>query len=252
MADLLSHARSYGDGAPCDETLLGLLNQTIQARLAPGDPPAPRVSGLHVRRKGLPEWWMNGDNLMLAALGVELLMENGFGFRPTDGNVGVVGKDAQIRYLGFPDVGGLVVIGDRARLTYLHIAVSNGGAVLIGEDTTASLYSRIDGRNGGAVVVGADGMWSNQVNLVTDDMHAIREVETGERVNGFGGRIVIDRHVWLGEQVRVTGGARIGADTVVGLKSVVGKTPLPANSVCVGAPCRPVRTGTTWTREDLP
>ena len=252
LADLLSTARSYGHDAPCDAPLLAVLAQAVEACRAPDDPPPPQVSGLRVRRDGLPDWWTRGGNLLLAASDADLALGNGFGFRPAEGNVGVVGSGVQLRNLAFPDAGGLIVIGDRARLAYVDIAASRGGAVLIGEDTTAGLYARVDGRNGGSVIVGADGMWSSLVNLVTDDMHAIRDAETGRRVNGFGGRIVIERHVWLCEQARITGGARVGSDTVVGMKSVVGKTRLPPNSVCVGAPCKPVRTGTTWTREDLP
>ena len=82
-------------------------------------------------------------------------------------------------------------------------------------------------------------------------MHAIRNRETGRRINGFGGRIAIHRHVWLCDNVAVLGGARIGADTVVGAQALV-KGELAANSVYVGSPPRSVRTGITWTREDLP
>ena len=252
LTDLLALGGSYDHDAPCDEALLSALARAIERRRIPGDPPAPALSGLRVRREGLPAWWTAGDNLLLAAPGTTFSLGNGFGFRPAQGNVGVIGADVDMRNLGFPDVGGLIVIGDGARLTYADVAASRGGTVLIGEHTTARWYVRVDGRNGGAVIVGADGMWSPLVNVVTDDMHTIRDVETGRRVNGFGGRIVIERHVWLGEKARITGGARIGADTVVGLGSVVGKTALPPNSVCAGAPCRPIRTGTTWTREDLP
>ena len=95
-------------------------------------------------------------------------------------------------------------------------------------------------------------MWANGVNLTTDDGHAIRDLETGERLNTYGGRIVIDRHVWLCESVRVQGGARIGAESVVGMDVSVENAVLPPNSVCVGSPPRPVRTGVTWRREDAP
>jgi len=48
------------------------------------------------------------------------------------------------------------------------------------------------------------------------------------------------------------GGTHIGSDTVVEFGSVVSKRRLPPNSVCAGTPCAPVRTGTSWTRKDLP
>ncbi len=252
LGDVIAAARPFGHGAPCDAALLDVLDRAVAGRGAPGDPSPPRVSHLEVRRDGLPAWWTQGDNLLLAAPDAELLLHNGFGLHPTRGNVAVLGVGVHARNVAFPNTDALIVIGDGARLAYVDISASRGGTVLIGEDTTSGLHARVDGRNGGAVVIGADGMWSSQVNLVTDDMHAIRDVADGRRINSFGGRIVVERHVWLCERSRVTGGARIGADTVVGLSSVVGKTTLPPNSVCVGAPCKPIRTGTTWTREDLP
>ena len=252
LTDLIALARSYRHDAPCDETLLTALAQAIEARRLPDDPSPPKVSGLRVRREGLPEWWTRHDNLLLAAPGVNVALANGCGLQSSEGNVCALGTDVCIRELAFPDVGGLIVLGDRARLAHVDICASFGGSVLIGEETTASLHARLDGRNGGAVVVGADGMWSGGVNMATDDMHAIRDEETGRRINGYGGRIVIGAHVWLCEQARVAAGAHIGADTVVGLGSTVGNTTLPPNSVCVGSPCRAIRTGTTWSREDLP
>jgi acetyltransferase-like isoleucine patch superfamily enzyme len=45
---------------------------------------------------------------------------------------------------------------------------------------------------------------------------------------------------WLGAQVSVLGGARVGSDSVVGTGAVVTK-PLPAQSICIGVPARVVR-----------
>lgn len=50
----------------------------------------------------------------------------------------------------------------------------------------------------------------------------------------------IGRHCWLGAGVIVLPGVTIGDGTVVGAGSVV-TGDLPANSICVGVPARPVR-----------
>jgi putative colanic acid biosynthesis acetyltransferase WcaF len=52
--------------------------------------------------------------------------------------------------------------------------------------------------------------------------------------------IVIGRNAWLGAEVFVGPGVTIGELCVVGARSVVVKD-LPAQKICVGSPCRPVK-----------
>jgi acetyltransferase-like isoleucine patch superfamily enzyme len=146
----------------------------------------------------------------------------------------------------------LLVLGDRSNLHQARISVTGDATVMIGEGTTATLSAQLDARNGGAILVGADGMWANDLRIITDDMHAIRDKKTGERINTFGGRVLVERHVWFGERVMVVGDCRIGEDTVIGSGAIVKSGALPPNSICVGQPARAIRTGTTWTRDDLP
>ncbi len=238
------------EGAPCSNAVRERLLAAMERRRGADAPPAPALGPLIVRRDGLPDWW-GPNNLLLTAPGVEPCLKPGLVMGPRVGNVGVIGSNTSFGGLVFVDTGGLIVIGDDARIWLSELAVMNGGTILIGERTTARPWARVDARNGGAILVGADGMWADRVNIVTDDMHAIREVESGKRTNRYGGRIVLERRVWLCEAVRIMGGAHVGAESVVGLDSVV-RSALPAGSVCVGSPAKPIRLGVTWTREDLP
>jgi putative colanic acid biosynthesis acetyltransferase WcaF len=52
--------------------------------------------------------------------------------------------------------------------------------------------------------------------------------------------IVIGRNAWLGAEVFVGPGVTVGELCVVGARAVVVKD-LPANHVCVGHPCRPIK-----------
>lgn len=54
------------------------------------------------------------------------------------------------------------------------------------------------------------------------------------------GPIVIGENAWLGADVFVGPGVAIGDLTVVGARSVVVRN-LPANKICVGSPCRPIK-----------
>ena len=250
-------AEGLAHGAPCDNRLVAAVAREIDARRRLTDtldgPPAPLASDLQVRREGLPEWWAAGGNLMLAAPDATVeQLRTGMSRTPPTGALVVLGRGARLHSLDVSGRGSLLALGDRVNFYFTGIAVLSGATVLIGEGCTSTLLAHVDARNGGMVSVGADGMWANGVGLMSDDMHAIRDLATGRRVNAFGGRIVIAPHVWLGEHVKVLCGSRIGADTVVGLGSLVKNTVLPPNSVCLGRPAKPVRSGVTWSREDLP
>ncbi|PSW22068.1 sugar O-acetyltransferase [Photobacterium sanctipauli] len=64
-----------------------------------------------------------------------------------------------------------------------------------------------------------------------------------ERASGdeFAYAITIGNDVWLGANVTVCPGVTIGDNVVIGAGSVVTKD-LPANTVCVGSPAKPIRT----------
>jgi len=142
-----------------------------------------------------------------------------------------VAAGSRINHMNLISEGGLVVLGDDVELHAGALSCIGTSTLLIRDRTTATNWAQLDCRNGGIIVTGADGMWAHGVNFMTDDTHAIRDAATGERLNVFGGRIVVDRHVWLCEHVRVMGGARIGADSIVGLGALVKTRDLPAGSV---------------------
>ena len=91
---------------------------------------------------------------------------------------------------------------------------------------------------------------ANRVNVRYNfsDNEAVNGVSTGDlaglpfvnRPLSNDGEVVIGNNVWLGDSVAVLDGARIGDGCVIGAHSVV-NGPLPANTICVGAPARPIR-----------
>jgi SAM-dependent methyltransferase len=246
------------DGDTCDEQVLAHLAAQIKQRLdrakLQSHPELPQFTGLRMRREGLPDWWAAGNNVLLAAAGTKTPeMTVGFFGQPKGRDmILIMGEHTLVHHLGIAGDGGLVVMGDRANLHGTVLNVIGCCTILIGERTTATLWATVEARNGGVVSVGAEGMWAVNVDLKTDDSHAIREVATGKRINRRGGVIIIEPRVWLCQDVRVMGDCRIGADGVVGQGSLVRGMQLPANSVSVGRPARVVRTGIAWTREDLP
>lgn len=54
------------------------------------------------------------------------------------------------------------------------------------------------------------------------------------------GDVIIGNDVWIGEDVFISSGVTIGDGCCIGAKSVVTRN-LPAYSICVGSPCKPIK-----------
>ena len=148
--------------------------------------------------------------------------------------------------------GPLLFNGPGSSLRHGTVALGDASTIVLKGEATAIATFELQARNGGSIVVGRDQLWATNITLQTDDMHAIRDASTGQRLNAFGGHIRIGTHGWLGRDSAVLGGAVLGRDTVVGLGSIVTAGEHPDGVVLAGAPARVVRTGITWSRDDLP
>jgi acetyltransferase-like isoleucine patch superfamily enzyme len=77
--------------------------------------------------------------------------------------------------------------------------------------------------------------------VITSHQHTFDRVDRDIREQPLHfGRIVIERDVWIGANATVLPGVRIGTGTVVGAGAVVSRD-LPAGTVALGIPARPVR-----------
>lgn len=147
------------------------------------------------------------------------------------------------------DTGGEIVIGEKL-IVRNRILPSELGAV-------ASAYLHIGDRvsiNQGVVIaahcgieIGDDTMIGEFCAIYDTNHHPVDETEpiTYDPV-------IIGANVWLGRNVTVLPGSRIGAHTVVGAGSVV-MGELPPRVLAVGNPARPVRAVTAtdgWSRGD--
>jgi len=216
-----------------------------------GVPPALDLRELRVRVDGMPDWWAAGGNILLAAPDaapvvpeISLIPQH-----PTN-CITILGDGARVRQLVFMGDRGMIVVGRTVNFWGISLAAIGSATIMIGENSSATFDGSLDARNGGSIYVGADGMWGAGIRIITDDMHAIRDRSTGERLNMRGGRITIEPHVWLAEQVRIMGQCRIGEGSVVGMGSLVTGRDLPGHSVCVGRPAKPVRDNICWSRDD--
>lgn len=145
-----------------------------------------------------------------------------------------------------------VFLGPETELTAGDVYCGPDSTVVLNGGVTATRCAIIDARNGGAVVADRDQLWAADVYVATDDMHGLVDLETGVRLNPFGGRVQIGAHVWLGRDAVITGDVVIGDGAVVGLRSLVRGQKVPANAAVAGTPARVIREGVTWREDDVP
>lgn len=97
--------------------------------------------------------------------------------------------------------------------------------------------------NGRRIDIGDGCLFSQETEVRTTDSHKVFDAD-GLRINGDAD-ICIEERVWLGDGAVVLKGTRIGAGSVIGMRSIVTKS-LPPSSLAVGVPARVIKSGVSW------
>ncbi len=92
------------------------------------------------------------------------------------------------------------------------------------------------------VSIGENTMLGANVTIADTDFHSL---DPGKRFDKStddpgGSPVIIGRHVFIGTNVIILKGVRIGDNSVIGAGSVVTKD-VPPNVIAAGNPCRPIR-----------
>ena len=117
-----------------------------------------------------------------------------------------------------------IVIGDGTFISSGTVLRAGDGPLEIGEGTSIGGFCRLDGGSG----------------LLLEENVLLAAYAALSGGAGEAATTVIGRGCWLGVRVRVSAGARIGGDTIVGAHSVVSGD-LPSLAVAYGNPARAVR-----------
>ena len=97
------------------------------------------------------------------------------------------------------------------------------------------------------VAIGDDCMLSSGIWIRNYDMHTIFSLDDSSIINAEPVDTIIERHVWLGQDVLLLSTTRIGFGSVVGARSVL-RGEAPPRALLVGTPARVVRTNIGWSR----
>ena len=148
--------------------------------------------------------------------------------------------------------GATVFLGPRSAFTATEVYCGARSTVVLNAEVIATRCAIVDARNGGSIITEPDQLWAANVYLATDDMHRLEDAETGARLNPYGARIRLGRHVWLGREAIVTGHCDIGEGAVVGTRAMVRGQKVPPRTAVGGCPARVIREGVTWRSDDTP
>ena len=137
-------------------------------------------------------------------------------------------------------------IGEGAVLTQSLLWFEDHDCTMrIGANTTMQRNGHIAVTEPGrSIDIGPDCMFSFNVDIRNGDSHSILDQQTGKRVN-WAKNIKIGKHVWLGAHTQILGGAEIGENAIIGIRSLVNGS-IPAGNIAVGIPAKPVKSGFTW------
>ena len=117
--------------------------------------------------------------------------------------------------------------------------------IRIGSGTTMQRFGHIAVTEPNRKIeIGRNCMFSFSVDIRNGDSHTIIENATGKRVN-WAKNIQIADHVWLGANTQILGGATIGENSIIGIRSLVNSTIEP-NAIAVGTPAKVIKRGFNW------
>jgi acetyltransferase-like isoleucine patch superfamily enzyme len=153
-----------------------------------------------------------------------------------------------IRMLGAGAAALFPAIGDSYIALHDVFLRSPGQLLFWGQGATAVGCSIEMEGAGKLVAIGDDALLSAGIWIRNHDMHAVHDLSSGRRINRDPIDVVLERHVWLGQNAMLHGTPLIGAGAIVGaqalVKNVVGR--------CVavgGVPARVIRSNVSWGRD---
>ncbi|MFL1695551.1 acyltransferase [Weissella kandleri] len=190
-----------------------------------------------------------GDNELIAP---DAEMENSsILFRGT-GNIlflapGVHLNDVVIKFLGNNSV---VYISKSKYQCTFQVNMFHDSVFYMGENNSINgkkaVFQLSEYKN---IFIGDDNMLSYGLTLRVADPHLIYSASTKERVNPSKS-IYIGDHVWIGQNVNILKGVRIGSGSIIAGEALLTKT-VPSNTTFGGNPAKKLKEGIFWMRPSV-
>ncbi len=138
-----------------------------------------------------------------------------------------------------------LIIGGSSRIYNLTLIIkSDNSTITIGERTSFAGGHVVCAGESNSISFGKDCMIAEGVDIWNSDTHTIT-IQGEPLVNHKP--ITIQDHVWLGKDVTVLKGVTIGADAIIGMRSIVTRDIRPG-TVNAGVPAIEIKDGANWVR----
>ena len=99
------------------------------------------------------------------------------------------------------------------------------------------------------ISIGKNCMLATNIEFRTGDSHSIMDAKTNKRIN-YAQNIEIENNVWIGANVTILKGVKIGAHSIIASGAIVTSS-LPNNSIAAGIPAKVVKSDVYWLRERI-
>lgn len=141
--------------------------------------------------------------------------------------------------------GGVIHINDRVSICNYCKILSCGGNIIIGKNSQIGDFAIFTGQ--GDIVIGNNVVFADKVNLIANE-HEYKDInKPAGRQGDIKKAIEIGDDCWIGINVTVLGGSKIGKHCIVGANSLV-KGEFDDYSVIAGNPARVIKqyVNDTW------
>lgn len=120
-----------------------------------------------------------------------------------------------------------------------HVSFYGDGKIIIGKNTYIGGFSTIQTYDGCQVSIGSNCSISHNVRIYTCNKNSL-SVISGQKITNSSGDVFIGNNTWVGANVFICEGVKIGEHCVIGANSVV-TSDVPDRSVAAGAPARVIK-----------
>jgi maltose O-acetyltransferase len=120
-----------------------------------------------------------------------------------------------------------------------NILFYGDGSILAGDESYIGEYSTVQAVSGYKVVIGKKCQISHNVRIYTASDIADQDFSSDFRASK-NGDVLISDYVWIGANVFINPGIKIGANSIVGANSVLTRD-VPSNSIVGGVPAKVIK-----------
>lgn len=157
-------------------------------------------------------------------------------------------RNTSIRFSGNDSI---VFLSSNHSDYHITVSIFNNSALYFGENN----YFNPRGENmrlvlseGKNMIFGKGNLFSFGITARNADPHLIYSVDTKKRLNPSKS-IFIGDHTWIGQEVLILKGSKIGSGSILGAGSIVANKQIHSNSSWAGNPVKLVKDGIFYTHE---